>query len=97
MTIDLDPGSGRQERRDEIQAVVHPQAQIDEGQVEGPPGIFGQGVGDVAHADDTVAIRFQGQRQNTPDVDLVVDDENVERSGLARVRFGTHGGSSSGL
>jgi len=36
----------------------------------------------IAHAGDEVAVRLQGQRQDPPDIDLVIDDEDVERHGL---------------
>ena len=57
----LSQGDGGQQGRDEVEAVVRAQTQVDEGEVEGPARGLGQGVLEVADGDDLVALRLESR------------------------------------
>ena len=75
---DLEPRRGGQKGRDEVEAVVRAQTEIHEGELEGPVRGLRQGVLEVADSRDFMSFRLESDGQGLPDVDLVVDDEDME-------------------
>ncbi len=72
------PGDRREQRRDEVEAVLCAEPQVDKGQVERRPGRLGQGVTGVADGADPVSFCFETEGQGLANIGLVIDDEDLE-------------------
>ncbi len=58
---------------------IGPEAQIDKREIEGLLRRLGDGIAGVADGRHGMSVGFQADRQGFADVDLVIDDENIER------------------